>query len=143
MDKNMKEKLQSIDNEIVENNMRSCLYIKEGKTLRLLKKSNKRRDINDYLDKMKKDTCKLVVIQHMVNTGKFLKGPINIICEIHNYEDGKRIKALATNVYYTIDELENRGFKWEDYKRIFNKLNRNLIPETKTGKLPTISDVDK
>lgn len=143
MDKDMKEYLQSIDDHIVKNNMRTCLYVKEGRTLKLLKKSNKRSDISEYIKNNKDFTGKLVIIQYQINTGKFFKGPINIICEIQEYINGKRTKEFVTSVYYLINELEERGFKWEDYKRIFNKLNRNLIPEIDSSKIPTISDVDK
>lgn len=146
----LKEYLTSIDELIVENEMKSNLYIKEGKILRLLKKSNKRQDINDHLRHLRETsvvTGKFVVIQYLINTGRrFIKGPMNIICEIHEYKDGIRIGVTCTNLFYLVSDLETRGFMWADYKRIFNKLNRRVIPPFGVdGKylLPTISDVLK
>ena len=143
MDDSIKQYLKEVDELITEKNMKVCLYTKKGNKLILLLNSNKRKEINDYLEKMEKDTEKLVIIQYVINTGKFLKGPINIICEIHKYVNGKRIEILSTTIFYLLEELVKRKFKWQDYKRIFNKLNKNLIPQTKSGKLSTISDVLK
>jgi hypothetical protein len=144
MNPDLKEYLQSIDEYMVAHNMRTCLYKKEGRKLELVMKSNKRSDINAYLKTIGNVTGKYVVIQYQINTGKFFKGPMDITCEIHEYKNGKSIADTATMVYYLLTELETRGFKWGDYKRIFNKLDRGLIPQLEPGKflLPTISDVD-
>jgi uncharacterized protein YqgV (UPF0045/DUF77 family) len=149
MDNEMKEYVKSIEQWIRENGMMSNLYIKEEKTLKLLIKSNKRQDINEYLKRLREPgvaTGKYVVIQYSINTGvRFYIGPMNTICEIHEFKDGIMIEAISTNVFYLISDLETRGFIWADYKRIFNKLNRRVIKPFGVGNavFPTISDVLK
>ncbi|RZK27139.1 MAG: hypothetical protein EOO43_00625 [Flavobacterium sp.] len=131
MDQEMKEYLQSIDDYLKENEMSACLYRKEGKTLRLVRKSNLRRDISEYFKSHKDLDGKYTVFNYQINTGKFFKGPMNVICEIFDFKDGKTNyynSKKASLVFYLLSELEERGFRWEDYKRIFNKLNRGLIP---------------
>lgn len=112
----------------------------------LIKHSNKRAVINEHLKNLRRGkndlTGRFVVIQQIVNTGQYFKGPINIICEIHCYEQGKRISMDATNVFYTVSELETRGFKLNDYITIANMLISNKLPSAREGKLPTASELD-
>ena len=64
-------------------------------------------------------------------------------CEIRPILNGKIFKAKikAGGIHYTPNELEKRGFKHNDYKRLFNKLNSGKI-ESSLRKHYTAKDLD-
>ena len=91
---------------------------------------------------MNRLTGEVVLIYYVFNYKKFFKGPLNIVCEIYNYRDGRQINATSVQVFYTIDELYSRGFKWGDYKIVYDKLLTGDLLPVSSGRVFTVSSLD-
>lgn len=52
-----------------------------------------------------------------------------------------RKDTLIRSIYYTVNELKNRGYKTTDYKKLYNKLNKKII-ESGLKKVYTAKHLD-
>ena len=118
-----------------DNETRFVSYIKgDGKLIKIGSGANKKevnQTVIDYINEYVVEEGDIfVIIYYSFHYGKFLRGPLIMTCEIKPINDKGKISkrdTLVNGIHYLESELCNRGWKSNDYKKLFNKLYTGKI----------------
>lgn len=143
MKQEIKEYLEKLKEKFIKNNNKYQAYIKEGSKLIPIGNDNTMSKIKTLLDNNLPNSGKVIIVYYTFIMKNYSYGPLSLVCEIYSInEKGKLSKkdVKSAGIYYTEKELEERGFKKNDYNLVAKKLLKGTIESGIKTKY-TISDI--
>lgn len=141
MKQSLIDELENLKNKFTENENKYQAYVITGSKLVLISQANTKSEINKNIselldDLVKKDKKQVIIIYYSVSfKSDKVFGVLSMTCEIIPITDkGKLSKKniLVSSIHYTEKEIEERGLKKSDYKKLVNKLlNGEISSEIK------------
>lgn len=139
MNEDLKKYVERIKKRLMDREEMLNVYYKDGRKLVKLFSSNSRKTIiqqlKDYVNEYEqKEGDEYILIAFGAQTKSFLHGPIFINCSIIVVNSKLNINinsSKGSSIRYTIHDLETRGYKNGDYKRLYNKMKKGLLLDSK------------
>ena len=139
MNNDLKEYVERLKERTKEKNELANIYYKEGSKLVKMFSSNSYDEIvkqmKKYTDEYEHDKGDTYIITTLkIQTRSFLHGPISLSCILIVIDDKGNANittSKTSTIRYTIRDLETRGYKIGDYKRLYNKMKKGLLMDFK------------
>lgn len=149
MNTNTKTYLESLSETLKSSDSVNQAYKKVGSKLILFCSSNSKTElntlINDKLVELASESVKtIIIISYNIVMRNYLYGPLQLVCEIITLLDSGKLdkkNAKSVIIYYTEDEIHDRGLKKTDFKMTVKKLLNGEI-ESGLKKKYTASELD-
>lgn len=135
MNNDLKEYVERLKERLKEKNELVNIYYKEGNKLIKMFSSNSYDEIvkqmKKYVDDYEHDEGDTYIITTLkIQTKSFLHGPISLSCILIVIDDKGNANITTSKtatIRYTVHDLETRGYKNGDYKRLYNKMKKGLL----------------
>lgn len=149
MDIELTKYVEKIEDKLIDKNNLNIIYYKDGNKLKKLFSDNSHKKIiakvEDYIQTYDHESgYAYVMISFGAQLRSFRYGPITLICTLLTIGKNNKLdmsRSTVGVVRYTIEELKTRGYKTNDYKKLYNKVRKGHLTNAK--KIYNASNLDK
>jgi len=135
----IKKKVEKIVSKLEENNGITTVYDKkDNKLVKLFSNNSKKsimKELKEYIDDYEhEEGYEYVLISYSSSKSSFLHGPFAMMCTIIVIGKNNKINPSLSKIGvidYTINDIDKRGFKVTDYKKLYNKVKKGLLTDNK------------
>lgn len=139
MNEDLKEYVTRIKKRLIDREELTVVYYKDGRKLVKLFSNNTYdsivKQLKDYVNNYEQEEGDTYILTTFkAQTRSFLHGPISLSCILITVNIKGKIDIASSdiaNVRYTVRDLETRGYKNGDYKRLYNKMKKGLLMDPK------------
>ena len=129
-----KKYLEDLKEKMNVNEERIVIYKKKGTKLVKVFSGNKTKEVSkllkEHIKQGYKEGDRFLRITYAFYISEWLYGPLSMTGELLYIDEDGDVddeKSKVTVIHYTLQEIESRGFKTGDYKKLYNRLNNGTL----------------